>query len=167
MSVSDAVALPADFVYTRRRSWTLWLGTDTSPIRSRSPVSGSSRSCSSSATICGTASILRTGLAGRSVYCLFYEPSFLTRTSFERAIELLGGQAYHTEDASQFFPVRTPSYVDNIVNILASFTHRPRGVAQQRQRRGGAGATGRRAARDQRRERRRPSDAGLWRTFTR
>ena len=59
-------------------------------------------------------------VAGRSIYCLFYEPSFLTRTSFERAIELLGGRAYHTEDASQFFPVSTPSYVDNIVNILAS-----------------------------------------------
>jgi aspartate carbamoyltransferase catalytic subunit len=59
-------------------------------------------------------------LAGRSLYCLFYEPSFLTRTSFERAIGLLGGQAYHTEDASQFFPVRTPNYVDNIINILAS-----------------------------------------------
>ena len=59
-------------------------------------------------------------LAGGTLYCLFYEPSFLTRTSFERAIGLLGGQAYHTEDASQFFPVRTPSYVDNIINILAS-----------------------------------------------
>ena len=59
-------------------------------------------------------------LKGRSLYCLFYEPSFLTRTSFERAIGLLGGQAYHTEDASQFFPVRTPSYVDNIIGILAS-----------------------------------------------
>ena len=62
----------------------------------------------------------QTALAGRAVYCLFYEPSFLTRTSFERAIGLLGGQAYHTEDASQFFPVRTPSYVDNIINMLAS-----------------------------------------------
>ena len=59
-------------------------------------------------------------LAGRALYCLFYEPSFLTRTSFERAIDMLGGQAYHTEDASQFFPVRTPSYIDNIVNLLAS-----------------------------------------------
>lgn len=59
-------------------------------------------------------------LKGRALYCLFYEPSFLTRTSFERAIELLGGRAYHTEDASQFFPVRTPNYIDNIINILAS-----------------------------------------------
>lgn len=59
-------------------------------------------------------------LKGQSLYCLFYEPSFLTRTSFERAMGLLGGQAYHTEDASQFFPVRTPNYVDNIINILAS-----------------------------------------------
>ena len=61
-----------------------------------------------------------TVLAGRSLYCLFYEPSFLTRTSFERAVELLGGDSYHTEDASQFFPVRTPSYVDNVISILAS-----------------------------------------------
>ena len=57
---------------------------------------------------------------GRSLYCLFYEPSFLTRTSFERAVGLLDGTAYHTEDASQFFPVKTPNYVDNIISILAS-----------------------------------------------
>ena len=59
-------------------------------------------------------------LRGRALYCLFYEPSFLTRTSFERAIGLLGGIAYHTEDASQFFPVKTPNYVDNVIGILAS-----------------------------------------------
>ena len=59
-------------------------------------------------------------LTGRSLYCLFYEPSFLTRTSFERAMGLLGGQAYHTEAASQFFPVTTPNYIDNIVNLLSS-----------------------------------------------
>ena len=59
-------------------------------------------------------------LEGRSLYCLFYEPSFLTRTSFERAIGLLGGSAYHTEDASQFHPVKTPNHIDNIISILAS-----------------------------------------------
>ena len=59
-------------------------------------------------------------LTGRALYCLFYEPSFLTRTSFERAIGLLGGEAYHTEDASQFYPVRTPDHIDNIISILAS-----------------------------------------------
>ena len=59
-------------------------------------------------------------LAGRSLYCLFYEPSFVTRTSFERAIGLLGGAAYHTEDATQFFPVQAPSYIGNTVNLLAS-----------------------------------------------
>ncbi len=59
-------------------------------------------------------------LTGRSLYCLFYEPSFLTRTSFERAIGLLGGAAYHTEDATQFFPVQAPSYIGNTVNLLAS-----------------------------------------------
>lgn len=59
-------------------------------------------------------------LKHRSVYCLFYEPSFLTRTSFEHAIGLLGGNSYHTEDASQFFPVQTPNFVDNIISILAS-----------------------------------------------
>ena len=59
-------------------------------------------------------------LEGRAIYCLFYEPSFVTRTSFERAIGILGGQAYHTEDASQFFPVHDPDYVDNIIEILAS-----------------------------------------------
>jgi aspartate carbamoyltransferase catalytic subunit len=59
-------------------------------------------------------------LAGRALYCLFYEPSFLTRTSFERAMGLLGGTAYHTEDASQFFPVKTPNFVDNTISILAS-----------------------------------------------
>ena len=59
-------------------------------------------------------------LEGRALYCLFYEPSFLTRTSFERASSLLGGETHLTEDATQFFPVRTPSYVDNVINILAS-----------------------------------------------
>ena len=59
-------------------------------------------------------------LRGRAIYCLFYEPSFLTRTSFERAIGLLGGTAHHTEDASQFFPVKTSNYIDNIIRILAS-----------------------------------------------
>ena len=44
----------------------------------------------------------------------------MTRTSFERAIELLGGKAYHTEDASQFFPVATPCYIDNSISILNS-----------------------------------------------
>ena len=59
-------------------------------------------------------------LDGRSLYCLFYEPSFLTRTSFERACGLLGGAAYHTEDASQFYPVSTPRHIDNIIGMLAS-----------------------------------------------
>ena len=59
-------------------------------------------------------------MQGRSLYCLFYEPSFLTRTSFEQAAGLMDGQAFHTEDASQFFPVHTPNYIDNIINILAS-----------------------------------------------
>ena len=56
----------------------------------------------------------------KALYCLFYEPSFLTRTSFERAVGLLGGQAYHTEDASQFFPVHSARFVDDITSILAS-----------------------------------------------
>ena len=59
-------------------------------------------------------------LKGKAIYCLFYEPSFLTRTSFERAVEILGGTAYHTEDASQFFPINTPRYVDNVIGLLAS-----------------------------------------------
>ncbi len=59
-------------------------------------------------------------MGGKALYCLFYEPSFLTRTSFERAAGLLGGQAYHTEDASQFFPVHSSRFVDDITSILAS-----------------------------------------------
>ena len=59
-------------------------------------------------------------MKGRSLYCLFYEPSFLTRTSCEQAAGLMDGQAFHTEDASQFFPVHAPNYIDNIINILAS-----------------------------------------------
>ena len=59
-------------------------------------------------------------LAGRSMYCLFYEPSFLTRTSFERAMSLLGGHVQFTEDASQFFPVRTKSYIEDTIKFLAS-----------------------------------------------
>lgn len=59
-------------------------------------------------------------LAGRSLYCLFYEPSFLTRTSFQRAMELLGGVSYQTEDASQFFPIQTTGNIGNIIGNLAS-----------------------------------------------
>jgi aspartate carbamoyltransferase catalytic subunit len=59
-------------------------------------------------------------LAGRSLYCLFYEPSFLTRTSFERAMSLLGGNVQFTEDASQFFPVRTTFYIEDTIKFLAS-----------------------------------------------
>ena len=59
-------------------------------------------------------------LAGRALYCLFYEPSFLTRTSFERAMALLGGQVQFTEDASQFFPVRTTSNIGDTIRFLAS-----------------------------------------------
>lgn len=59
-------------------------------------------------------------MEGKALYCLFYEPSFLTRTSFERACELLGGKSYHTEDASQFFPAHNTQFVDDIINILAS-----------------------------------------------
>ena len=33
---------------------------------------------------------------------------------------LLGGQIYHTEDASQFFPVSNASHIDNVIKILAS-----------------------------------------------
>ncbi len=68
----------------------------------------------------GRRSSIQGQMNGRALYCLFYEPSFLTRTSFERAIEIMGGTAYHTEDASQFFPMNTPRYVDNIIAILAS-----------------------------------------------
>ena len=59
-------------------------------------------------------------MRGRALYCLFYEPSLLTRTSFERAASLLGGVALHTEDASQFFPVHSPRFIDDITSILAS-----------------------------------------------
>ena len=59
-------------------------------------------------------------LNGLALYSLFYEPSLLTRTSFERAMGLLGGQIYHTEDASQFFPVSNVSHMDNVIKILAS-----------------------------------------------
>ena len=59
-------------------------------------------------------------LSGLALYSLFYEPSLLTRTSFERAMGLLGGQVYQTEDASQFYPVSNASHIDNVINILAS-----------------------------------------------
>jgi aspartate carbamoyltransferase catalytic subunit len=59
-------------------------------------------------------------LVGRALYCLFYEPSFLTRASFERAMSLLGGHVQFTEDASQFFPVRTASYIEDTIKFLAS-----------------------------------------------
>ena len=59
-------------------------------------------------------------MSGLALYSLFYEPSLITRTSFERAMGLLGGQVYQTEDASQFYPVSNASHIDNVINILAS-----------------------------------------------
>ena len=55
-----------------------------------------------------------------ALYCLFYEPSFLTRTSFERAMSMPGGKVQFTEDASQFFPIRTASYIEDTIKFLAS-----------------------------------------------
>ena len=63
---------------------------------------------------------VRQPMRGRALYCLFYEPSFMTRASFERAAHLLGGQAYHTEDASRFFPAHSARFVDDVTRILAS-----------------------------------------------
>ena len=57
-------------------------------------------------------------LTGRALYCLFYEPSFLTRTSFERAMSLMGGHVQFTEDASQFFPVQSTSYIEDTIKFL-------------------------------------------------
>ena len=59
-------------------------------------------------------------LQNRTLFSLFYEPSLLTRISFERAITMLGGNTLHTEDASQFFPVKTGNYIENTVEILNS-----------------------------------------------
>ncbi|MCZ6614820.1 MAG: hypothetical protein O6920_03415 [Chloroflexi bacterium] len=59
-------------------------------------------------------------LVSRALYCLFYEPSFLTRTSFERAMSLLGGHTQFTEDATQFFPVHTTSFIEDTIKFLAS-----------------------------------------------
>ena len=59
-------------------------------------------------------------LEGKTLFSLFYEPSFLTRISFERAITLLGGHPLHTEDASQFFPVTTTNYIEDTASILKS-----------------------------------------------
>lgn len=64
--------------------------------------------------------VSRPGLEGQALYCLFYEPSFVTRASFERAFGLLNGSAYQTEDASQFFPVQTPNYIEDVIQILSS-----------------------------------------------
>ncbi|MEG3595123.1 MAG: hypothetical protein VX355_06595 [Chloroflexota bacterium] len=59
-------------------------------------------------------------LQGKSLYCLFYDPSFITRASFQRAMHLLGGQFYQTENASQSFPVTETNHIDNVVAILHS-----------------------------------------------
>ena len=59
-------------------------------------------------------------LQGKSLYCLFYDPSFITRASFQRAMHLLGGQFYQTENASQSFPVTEANHIDNVVAILHS-----------------------------------------------
>ena len=49
-------------------------------------------------------------LGGRALYCLFYEPSFLTRTSFERAMGLLGGQRHHGHLRLSWSPLPSTQY---------------------------------------------------------
>ena len=68
----------------------------------------------------GGGDVDRQPMRGRALYCLFYEPSFMTRASFERAAHLLGGQAYHTEDASRFFPAHSARFVKD-----AQFPRKP------------------------------------------
>src|SRR5438105_2326831 len=43
-----------------------------------------------------------TALKGKRVDILFYEPSTRTRNSFEKAVSLLGGQVFSTENAKDF-----------------------------------------------------------------
>ncbi len=58
-------------------------------------------------------------LAGKALFSLFYEPSFLTRNSFERAMSLMGGKIHFTEDASQFFPSQAASHIEDTIQFLA------------------------------------------------
>ena len=47
-----------------------------------------------------------------------YSP--LEQIDTSNVVQLEPVWVHHTEDASQFFPVRTPNYVENTINILAN-----------------------------------------------
>lgn len=60
-------------------------------------------------------------LAGKRLYNLFYEPSTRTRTSFESAMQLLGGTASGTENARAFSSAIKGETLEDTVRILNGF----------------------------------------------
>jgi aspartate carbamoyltransferase catalytic subunit len=60
-------------------------------------------------------------LKGWSVGIVFYEPSTRTRVSFERAIRLLGGDYYSTENAAEFSSAVKGESIEDTVRIYQGY----------------------------------------------
>lgn len=60
-------------------------------------------------------------LAGKHLYYLFYESSTRTRTSFQRAIKLMGGDSEGTENARMFSSVTKGETLEDTVQVLDGY----------------------------------------------
>ncbi len=76
-------------------------------------------------------------LEGRMVYLLFYEPSTRTRTSFDLAVQYLGGRTVFTEAAGIFSSAAKGETLEDTIRVLQSYEidaivmrHKERGAAE-------------------------------------
>jgi aspartate carbamoyltransferase catalytic subunit len=76
-------------------------------------------------------------LRGRMVYLLFYEPSTRTRTSFDLAVQYLGGRTVFTEAAGIFSSAAKGETLEDTIRVLQSYEidaiiirHKERGAAE-------------------------------------
>jgi len=60
-------------------------------------------------------------LDGKTMFCLFYEPSTRTRISFERAMQLLGGQVIFTENAGEFSSAAKGEMLEDSIRVLCGY----------------------------------------------
>lgn len=60
-------------------------------------------------------------LDGKNMICLFYEPSTRTRISFERAMQLLGGNVCSTENAREFSSAAKGETLRDTIRTISSY----------------------------------------------